>query len=188
MVMQLAKARLIWRITAVLALFATSLALITPVARAATTVSIADGDVAGFTAAIIAANGGNPQIINLATGGEYVLTTAIYDPRNPSYSGLPEITGDITMGRSLTVATTWLTSTRCLVRSPAMEGRPRRWPCSLAARPSTQVTIRSVPPAPSTASINVGIPARPGRPVILARSSSMRCRTNHRPWPPITRR
>jgi hypothetical protein len=86
----------IWRITAALALMATML-IITPVAQAATTVSIADGDVASLKDAIIAANGGNPQVINLATGGDYVLTSAIYDQGNVNYSGLPEITGDVTI-------------------------------------------------------------------------------------------
>jgi hypothetical protein len=96
---QLTKVSLIWRITAALALLATML-VITPVAQAAqaaTTVSIANGDVASLTAAINAANGGSPQVINLATGGDYVLTTAIYDQWNVNASGLPEIMGDVTI-------------------------------------------------------------------------------------------
>ncbi|HEX7103208.1 MAG TPA: choice-of-anchor Q domain-containing protein, partial [Nitrolancea sp.] len=92
--------RLVCRVFAALTLLPALIAVnlvVAPVAEAATTVNIANGDVASFENAIYAANAGTPQIINLAAGGDYVLTTAFYDSYVANFSGLPEITGDVTI-------------------------------------------------------------------------------------------
>ena len=66
-----------------------------PPARAAT-FDVPDGDVAGLIAAINAANGnGQPDTINLAANGTYVVTTGPYAAAGPN--GLPSITSQITV-------------------------------------------------------------------------------------------
>ncbi len=109
--MQWVRVRRLWRMFIALAMVAMSLAGV-PVAQAATTVSIANGDVASLAAAFVAANGGSPQVLSLASGGDYVLTTAIYDQLNVNYSGLPELTGNVTIqGNGATIERSSATGT-----------------------------------------------------------------------------
>ncbi len=86
-----------WRLFVVLIMVAMSL-VITPVAQAATTISISDGDLTSLTNAFNTANSsGTPMVIDLATNGDYVLTTQYYDSYSANYSGLPELTGNVTI-------------------------------------------------------------------------------------------
>src|SRR5687768_499112 len=86
------------------ALLSISLAVLPPVvdsfARPSSVFNIADGDVAGLIAAIKAANTNpGPDIINLAPGGTYTLTT-VADDDGTYYggpTGLPWILSQITI-------------------------------------------------------------------------------------------
>ncbi|NIJ54970.1 choice-of-anchor Q domain-containing protein [Dyadobacter arcticus] len=83
--------------------------LIIPLVNSAATFNIADGDVNALAAAISASNNNNePDVINLAPNGVYVLTTVRYTSSSVSSSGysgergLPAIAGDID-GLDLTI-------------------------------------------------------------------------------------
>ncbi|MCE7059702.1 T9SS type A sorting domain-containing protein [Dyadobacter sp. CY343] len=85
------------------------LLLLAPIVNLAATFTIADGDVNALAAAISASNANNePDVINLAPGGMYILTSVRYTSSSVSRSGfsgergLPAIAGDV-VGLDLTI-------------------------------------------------------------------------------------